>query len=448
MLFMSLFVYGTLAIFMPHTYTNKLNIVLDVQTQSFISELEQVTIQNSGGLFDRFLQTDNVQNIELYNDNGQQIALPTNSKSEIEAGAASETVEEIAPTLSNNYYFSFMGVNTSYMMIVYGSAAQVAELQQSFIQVLPFLLLIVLIVAFLTAWLYSHLITAPVLKISKISKEMSDLKLNWKIKETRSDELGILEKSLNTLSQKLVSTLSDLQSANEQLKKDIEHERELEQAQMDFFSAASHELKTPITVIKGQLEGMILGIGTYKDHEKYLFRSLEVANTLENMVQELLTISRLHTPTANSKLEQIDCVPIIQNFLRETEDLIVNKELQIIPEMPVSVVITGNRLLLEKVYSNLIGNAIKYSPQGATINISIQKQQEKYQFSIENSGTHIPKDTLSKIFEAFYRIEHSRNRKTGGSGLGLYIVQKILQQHGSFCSVCNTEKGVLFAFEL
>jgi len=334
------------------------------------------------------------------------------------------------------------------MMIVYGSAAQIAELQQSFIQVLPFLLLIVMIVAFLTAWLYSHLITAPVLKISKVSKEMSDLKLNWKIKETRSDELGILEKSLNTLSQKLAFTVSDLQSANEQLKKDIEHERELEQAQMDFFSAASHELKTPITVIKGQLEGMILGIGTYKDHEKYLFRSLEVANTLENMVQELLTISRLHTPTANSKLEQIDCVPIIQNFLRETEDLIVNKELQIMPEMPVSVVITGNRLLLEKVYSNLIGNAIKYSPQGATINISIQKQQEKYQFSIENSGTHIPKDTLSKIFEAFYRIEHSRNRKTGGSGLGLYIVQKILQQHGSFCSVCNTEKGVLFAFEL
>ena len=87
---------------------------------------------------------------------------------------------------------------------------------------------------------------------------MSDMRLEWQLEERRSDELGVLENSLNTLSRKLSATLEELQSANLQLKKDIEHQKALERAQQDFFSSASHELKTPITIIKGQLEGMLL----------------------------------------------------------------------------------------------------------------------------------------------------------------------------------------------
>lgn len=109
----------------------------------------------------------------------------------------------------------------------------------------------------------------------------------------RTDELGILGKSLNKLSQNLRAALTDLKKANAELEADIEREKKLEQAQLDFFSAASHELKTPITIIKGQLEGMLLGIGAYKDREKYLSRSLGVTQILESMVYELLTISRL-----------------------------------------------------------------------------------------------------------------------------------------------------------
>ena len=206
------------------------------------------------------------------------------------------------------------------MLIVYGEAAQIAELQQSFIRIFPIILVAIIIIAFFASWFYSRIITFPVLKISNISTKMSAMQLDWKLEEKRTDELGTLEKSLNTLSQNLSTALSDLKNANAKLEADIEHERALEQAQMDFFSAASHELKTPITVIKGQLEGMLLGIGAYKDREKYLSRSLEVANTLEIMVQEILTISRLQTPNADYKSEYFDCVPIIQGYLRETED--------------------------------------------------------------------------------------------------------------------------------
>ena len=277
---------------------------------------------------------------------------------------------------------------------------------------------------------------------------MSDLQLDWELEEQRTDELGTLKKSLNILSRNLQTALSDLKKANAKLEADIEHEKELEQAQMDFFSAASHELKTPITIIKGQLEGMLLKIGVYKDREKYLARSLNVANTLEDMVYELLTISRLQTSNSDFKIETFDCISLIRGYLSEIEDLIATKNLQLNQNFSTPVIIKGNKILIKKVFSNLIGNAVKYSPQGAIIDISIFKQKDGYLFSIENSGTHIPKEAIPKIFEAFYRVDMSRSRQTGGSGLGLYIVQKILQQHDSCCNVCNTENGVKFFFEL
>ena len=434
---------------MPKTYSQELNNGLNQKVEEFVVELEQYTLQNSGSLFDQFVFANDISYIELYSQSGELLSIPTMQQEETTvAQGNTATSGDTIPMLSSTYYFSFLNSEERYMLIVYGEAAQIAELQQSFIRIFPIVLVAIIIIAFFASWFYSRIITFPVLKISNISTKMSAMQLDWKLEEKRTDELGTLEKSLNTLSQNLSTALSDLKNANAKLEADIEHERALEQAQMDFFSAASHELKTPITVIKGQLEGMLLGIGAYKDREKYLSRSLEVANTLEIMVQEILTISRLQTPNADYKSEYFDCVPIIQGYLRETEDLIVNRELQINLDLPASILVNGNRILMEKVFSNLIGNAIKYSPNGAAIDIAVHEQQQKHLFCIENSGTHISEEALSKIFEAFYLVDQSRNRKTGGSGLGLYIVQKILQQHGSFCSVCNTKTGIKFSFEL
>jgi len=111
--------------------------------------------------------------------------------------------------------------------------------------------------------------------------------------------------------------------------------------------------------------------------------------------------------------------------------LIAGKDLQIDLNAPPSALIAGNKLLMEKVFSNLIGNAIKYSPQGASIYISVHIEHGQIEFSVENTGSHIPEDSIPKLFDAFYRVEQSRSRKTGGSGLGLYIVQEILHHHGS-----------------
>lgn len=452
LLCVSLLVYGLLAWLMPQTYSDRLSAALDRQVQGFLSELEQVTFSDSGGLFDQFQQNMEIYSVELYDGSGRQIPLPTGwvddewegEITQIAVGASYES----SPVLSANYYFSFLDNDTRYMLIVYGTAEQVAELRQAFQRILPHLLFAIMAVSFAASWIYSHLITKPVLEISRISEEMSGLHLEWQLDGHRTDELGTLEKSLNSLSHNLSAALSDLQDANKKLEDDIEREKKLEQARTDFFSAVSHELKTPITVIKGQLEGMLLGIGAYKDHGKYLARTLEVANTLETMVQEILIISRLDAAGADFKKDNFDCVQVIRRYLNETENLMAEKDLQICLDLPATAFINGNKMLMEKVFSNLIGNAVKYSPPGATVQISGHMEGGRLEFSVENTGTHIPDESIPKLFDAFYRVEQSRSRKTGGSGLGLYVTQRILRQHGSECMVCNTASGVRFSFTI
>lgn len=452
LLSVSLLIFGLLARLMPQTYANKLNTILDERTQEFISELEQMPFSESGGLFDQFIADMEINSVELYNSGGDWVALPTKEFDNEWRGNIAQTAVpgpgEASPILSNQYHFSFSDRSDRYTLVVYGEAEHISELQESFIRIFPLILLTVLVVALAISWLYSRMITKPVLKISHISEKMSDLQLDWVVDEQRADELGTLGKSLNRLSRNLSTALSDLQNANRKLETDIEHERKLEQARTDFFSAVSHELKTPITIIKGQLEGMLFGIGAYKDREKYLARSLEIANNLEIMVQEILTISRLETAGADFKKDRLDCVQIIKSYLNETEDLIVGKDLRVHLNILPSTFITGNKMLMEKVFSNLIGNAIKYSPQGASICISACAEHERINFSIENTGVNIPEDSIPKLFDAFYRVEQSRSRKTGGSGLGLYIVQEILHQHGSECVVFNTQSGVKFSFSI
>ena len=239
LLCISLLVFGMLAWLMPQTYSNRLNMILDERVQNFISELEQVPFSNSGGLFDRFISDMEINSVELYNSSGDWVSLPTkefdNEWGVNIAQTAVTGLGETSPVLSNQYFFSFSDSSDRYTLVVYGEAEHISELQQSFIRVLPIILLMVLTVSFAVSGLYSLMITKPVLEISRISEKMSDLQLHWTVGEQRTDELGTLGKSLNRLSRNLSAALSDLQNANRKLEADIEHEKEMEQARTNFF---------------------------------------------------------------------------------------------------------------------------------------------------------------------------------------------------------------------
>ncbi len=238
-----------------------------------------------------------------------------------------------------------------------------------------------------------------------------------------------------------------MQEANQKLQADIDMERRLEKQRVEFFAAASHELKTPITIIKGQLQGMLYQVGRYKDRETYLAQSLEITDTLGKMVQELLTISRLDTPGYTCKKSNLNLSNFIIDRVTAFEDLFMQKDLTATQSISPEIYILGDMQLLQKALDNLLGNAAAYSGAGNQVLIKLWKETETTTLTIENTGAHIPDEAIPKLFEPFYRVDQSRNRQTGGTGLGLYIVKTILDLHGAKMEIANTIQGVIVSVQ-
>lgn len=344
---------------------------------------------------------------------------------------------------TTRYSFRFADSDVEYTVFIAQNTEKESQITEALQKAIPVLSVVILAVSIVASFFYTVYMTTPIKRISKISKQMAELDLSGLCPVRRIDEIGVLSDSLNELSQRLSSALSELQSANKQLQADIDKERELERQRIDFFSAASHELKTPITIIKGQLQGMLCNIGRYKDHQTYLAESLEVTNTLEQMVQELLTVSRLETPGYICTKSRFDFSRLVEDRLAAFDDLFAQKELALEKSLLSETYLLGDAQLLQKAVDNLIHNAITYSPVQNKVAVRLWMEQDRVCFSVENTGVHIPDEAIPKLFEAFYRVDTSRNRRTGGSGLGLYIVKTILDLHGAEIEMVNTLQGVL-----
>ena len=439
--------YGVISWLIPKTYSTTLDASLDSAVNSLLIEVENLPPMESGKLFDEFVINQNGVLIQLFDSLNREIELPSQNSTTfpvfVTGGVAIECADPAAYRATHSYIFTFADSDDVYTLTVAGSAQEVNLLKDTLGGIFIILLFVILLVAVLASIVYSHYVTRPVLRINRVSKRMAELDFSWRCEENRTDELGTLAHSLNEMSQKLSASMTDLKCANEKLQADIERERALEQAQLDFFSAVSHELKTPITVIKGQTEGMILNVGDYQNRNKYLVRSLEIINTMENMVQEILTVSRMKSSKVGLKKETIQFSDILKQKYALFEDLIIQKDIDWNENITPDLSVIGDKALIQKVINNLIS----YSPEGSSIYLTAFAEDGTVQFLLENTGVHIPDLEIPKLFDAFYRVEHSRNKKTGGSGLGLYIVKTILEQHQAEYSITNTERGVLFTIQ-
>ena len=306
----------------------------------------------------------------------------------------------------------------------------------------PWLLLVLLALSWLCAWAYSRYITRPIVRLSEIAGRMAGLDFDWKCGEKRRDEIGALGRSLDQMAQRLSAALSELETTNRALRGEVEQERELDRQRMAFFSAASHELKTPVTILKGQLAGMLEGIGVYRDREKYLLRSLKVTGRMENLIREMLVISRIEAGLSSVRQESVDLSGLIERQLSLDGELFAQRGQRLEPLLTPGLFVTGDPSLLGKAIGNLLSNAAHYSPESAKIRVWCGMEQGSPVLRIENTGAHIRDDALPHLFEPFYREDSSRSRATGGSGLGLYLVRMILERHHAICAIENTENGV------
>ena len=313
---------------------------------------------------------------------------------------------------------------------------------QALKQIAPWLLLLLVMFSLLCALVYSRYITRPIVRLSGAAGRMAELDFGWKCEEQRRDEIGALGRSLNQMARRLSAALNELEAANRALRGEMEQEREMERQRTAFFSAASHELKTPVTILKGQLTGMLEGVDVYRDRDKYLLRSLRVAGRMEKLIQEMLAISRMESGTAAVERKPVELAALLEQQLALHDELLKQRGQRLASALTPGITVEGDASLLEKAVGNLLSHASLYSPEGADIRVWCGEAQGCAVLTVENTGVRIGEEALPHLFEAFYREDRSRNSRTGGSGLGLYLVRMILERHGARCDIENTPEGV------
>ena len=456
--------FGLIAWATPSTYTAVVTDDLTAQVDQLVDQLDGTEEQSCGPLLDQFIRTSGAEAMLVgpdgrIADTGSQLAVqPVYEDSSLvitsvqgdstvtyDAGT-SHTDDTVAVTMSEQATITaevrFAGQEDSYTLYVTPRMEAENLAVRALAQMAPWILLVLLIFSLLCALVYSRYITRPIVRLSGIAGKMAQLDFQWESGEKRRDEIGRLGRSLDQMAHRLSAALTDLEGANRALRGEVERERELDRQRMAFFNAASHELKTPVTILKGQLSGMLEGVGVYQDRDKYLLRSLQTTGRMENLIGEMLAISRMESGAAALRQETVDLSALTAERLQQDGELFRQREQELVSALTPGVLVTGDPSLLGRAVGNLLSNAALYSPQRARIRVWCGLRDGRPALTVENTGARIPEEALPHLFEAFYRTENSRNRSTGGSGLGLYLVKMILDRHGAECAIENTKDGV------
>lgn len=283
---------------------------------------------------------------------------------------------------------------------------------------------------FITA-AFSRKITHPVIIMNKAAKEMANLNFGQKIPEKGKDEITELAHSINQMSVQLYNCISGME-------KDINRRKQL-------IRDLSHELKTPVAVIKGYADGLIYGIADNKQAiEKYCNVIADECGRMDKMVKEMLELSKLEQTVITPDLKPVTIYSITENLALKYSRLIEEKNCQFSINGIKTVKIMADIKLLERIINNLLGNAVKYVNAGGKIAINIYENETGTEFSIFNTGKPVPEDKTDKIWDAFYKLDNARKRETEGHGIGLAIVKSAVTLHNGTVFVRNTEEGVIF----
>ncbi|MGL5820516.1 MAG: HAMP domain-containing sensor histidine kinase [Sarcina sp.] len=307
---------------------------------------------------------------------------------------------------------------------------------------LPIIISITIIISLVSAYLYSKAVTKPLLKINDIAKAMAKLDFSKKLEIDGDDELAELALSLNEMSKSLEKSINELEETNKKLVSDIEKERIEERKRREFIGTISHELKSPITIVSGQLEGMMYNIGAFKDRDKYLKKSYDVIQEMKGLVGEILELNKYESEAFKVDMEKLNLSKIVKDSIAKSSFYLKERNLTIKEEIDDNAFIYADYKLIKKVIDNIIGNAIKYCEDSSEIKILLSKNEQVI-FEVSNKSENINNEDIEKIFTPFYRLEKSRNRKTGGSGLGLYIVKNILDKHSNIDYKMISEDGTI-----
>jgi len=315
------------------------------------------------------------------------------------------------------------------MTIYMASALSDGVVYNEFLQRTIGVLLVLFAIGALSAGLFAYRIAKPIKNIVRDTKRMARLELVLP-PNPRKDEIGQLAE--------------DVYVMYEALKNEIERVREMEENQRYFFSAASHELKTPIASTLILLQGMLDNIGDYSNHPKYLLECIKKMKTQSKMISEILNIVRLTDGTIIPNYEKVNVGEVVKSVAVSHQTLIETKEQQLSINLSDNLTCNTDSAMLTRVLSNVILNAVQNTKTQGEICIG----HEDNRIFILNKGARIDSTALSNVFEPFYREDKARSSEVNRSGLGLTIVKKTLDCMGIEFSLENTADGVCFWMEL
>lgn len=233
---------------------------------------------------------------------------------------------------------------------------------------------------------------------------------------------------------------------------EIDELKRMEMFRREFVANISHELKTPIFAAQGFIHTLIDGAVDDKNvRDKFLAKAARSLDGLDALVHDLLTLSQMESGDIKMHPERCELVGLTGRVFEQLEEAAATRRITLKFEKstPGEVWVLADAQRIGQVFSNLVGNAVKYGNEGGKVAVSLQPEKEHVTVAVSDDGPGIPPEHLKRIFERFYRVEKSRSKDQGGSGLGLAIVKHILEAHKSKVSVTSKPgKGTTFSFRL
>ncbi len=270
-------------------------------------------------------------------------------------------------------------------------------------------------------------VLSPIKEITRAARRISSENLHERLEiKNPDDELGELAKTFNDMIERLEKSFSRIK---------------------EFSADASHELKTPLTTLKGEIEVALLRDRSKEEYREILRSALEEIDRLTKVVNGLLTISKGEMGKILLEKKEVRLEEIVADVVSQTYHIMEEKGLDFSMDKKGDDRVIGDRNLLKQLFFNLIDNAIKYNNFGGSIRVFIEGRNGEVSVRIKDTGIGIPREEIPKIFEKFYRVDKSRSREIGGAGLGLSIVKWIVDAHGGKIEV-ESEVGKGTTFEV
>ena len=281
---------------------------------------------------------------------------------------------------------------------------------------------------------------------ARVAQKIADKDFSEKASETtKYRDLNELGASINEMSGQIQSYVQDLETYNRLLQQDNQRRAELEQHRKRFVNNVSHELKTPLAIMSGQMELLSMAQDAEK-RQQYCDSAMEEVQRMNEMVSSMLQIFSVEEGLELFPMERMDLGSVAKTAFQDFLPLFEKRGIQAEYTQTSDCLVNGNPENLRRAVSNFLMNAYRYAPEGSQVRAAVSLNGSYVLFSVYNDGEQIVGKDMDRIWDSFYQGDAIGREHDEGTGLGLYIVKSIVSQHGGACGLENREHGVEFWF--